>query len=300
MSEFALKTSSLTKVYGDKYAIQNLSLSINEGGVHAIVGSNGAGKSTLFKMLLGFITPDAGNAHVLGVPSARIPQSLRERIAYVNDEHTLPDWLSVKQVKQFQQSYFPKWDDKAFKDVIGNFAVDSRQKVSSLSRGERAGLSLAMALAQQPDLLILDEPTLGLDVVSKQEFIEAVLFCTQQQVTTIYCSHQMEEVERLADQLIILERGELRAQCSPDDFRDRISQWIVDAKHKGTIEAKVPEFLCGRIIDDHFHFYALDCSQAFKCRLALLGIAETNAVGVGLSQAVRAFLQKNHAGQGRV
>lgn len=298
MSEFALETSSLTKTYGSKCAIRDLSLKIAEGGVHAIVGSNGAGKSTLFKILLGFITPDSGDARVLGVPSSALPQSLREKIAYVNEEHTLPAWLSVKQVLNFQKSYFSCWDNKVFSDVIGNFSVDFNQKVSSLSRGERAGLSLAMALAQRPSLLILDEPTLGLDVVSKQEFIEAVLFCTQQQVTTIYCSHQMEEVERLADQLIILERGELRAQCSPDDFRERVSQWIVDAEHKNAIEERVPEFLCGRTIDDKFHFFALDRSQGFNNRLALLGIAEAKAVGVGLSQAVRAFLHKNHAGQG--
>lgn len=297
MSEFAVEALGLSKFYHSKPALNDLTLRIRRGGIHAIVGSNGAGKSTLFRVLLGFVTQDSGDAIVLGVPSGSLTHSLRGKIAYVNDEHTLPGWLTVSQVKQVQRSYYPDWSELVFKNVINNFDVNPGQRIDSLSRGERAGLSLAMALAQNPELLILDEPTLGLDVVSKQEFLDAVLFSTHELTTVVYCSHQMEEVERLADDLIILEQGQVKAQSAPDVFSHRITQWIVDARHRHLVSEKIPEYLGGRVIDDKFQFYVIDTTAGFKSKLALLGISQTSSQCVGLAQAVRAFLGKNHVGR---
>jgi ABC-2 type transport system ATP-binding protein len=294
MSDPVFHTQNLCKYFGNKAALNDLTLQVERGGVHAIIGSNGAGKSTLFRVLLGFMTPSSGTSSLLGEDSTQLPTALRGRVGYVNEEHTLPTWLKVKQLKAMQRSYYPDWNEDIYRNVIANYGLDHEQKIASLSRGERAGFNLAMALAQGPELLILDEPTLGLDVVAKQEFLDSVLFCTQIDTTVIYCSHQMEEIERLADELIILEQGQLKYQTTPDEFSTRIQLWIVDARFRQLVEQKIPQLLSGRVIEDEFHFFVLDPPDSFASHLALLGIRDAVASATGLGTAVRAFLAKNH------
>lgn len=296
MSDYILQTSHLSKAYGDKLALHDLSLRLTRGGVHALIGSNGAGKSTLFRLLLGFITPTDGYSTVLDVDSRELTPHIRGRVGYVNEEHTLPEWLTVKALKAMQQSYYPCWQEELYRTVIANFDVRADQKVSSLSRGERAGFNLAMALAQGPELLILDEPTLGLDVVATQEFLASVLYCTQTDTTVIYCSHQMDEVERLADELIILEKGTLRVQSSPEAFSARVSRWVVDAAFRDLVLQRVPEVLSSRIIEGQFFFHVLDKTDAFSSELALLGVRDCMGCEIGMSDAVRAYLARNHIG----
>jgi ABC-2 type transport system ATP-binding protein len=296
MSDFVLQTRNLTKGYGDKVALRDFSLQIARGGVHAIIGSNGAGKSTLFRLVLGFLFPNGGSSEVLGVDSAQLTPEIRGRVGYVNEEHTLPEWVKVKDLKAVQQSYYPGWREEVYRSVIANFDVGVNQRISSLSRGERAGFNLAMALAQSPELLILDEPTLGLDAVATQEFLNSILYCTQDDTTVIYCSHQMDEVERLADELIIMEKGSLRIQCAPEEFSSRIKRWVVDAGYRDLVLDKVPEVLSSRLVEDNFYFYVMDKSEAFASELALLGIRDCTGRDVGMSDAVRAYLSKNHLG----
>lgn len=297
MSDFVLQTDQLTKVYGKKSSLKDFSLSIRKGGVHAVIGSNGAGKSTLFRLLLGFIKPNYGTSKLLGFDSCALPPAIRGRVGYVNEEHTLPEWLKVSQLKEFQKSYYYRWREDVFQQVISNFDVGEDQVIKSLSRGERAGFNLAMSLAQNPDLLILDEPTLGLDVVATQEFLRSVIYCSEINTTTVYCSHQMEEIEKLADELIIMEHGILRVQSSPEDFSQRIRLWAIDAKHQDLLIEKVSGVLSSRVIDDQCFFYVIDKSEAFASELALLGIRDCSACDIGLADAVRAFLSKNHLGE---
>jgi ABC-2 type transport system ATP-binding protein len=195
-----------------------------------------------------------------------------------------------------QMSYYPAWREDVYRSVIANFDVGSDQRISSLSRGERAGFNLAMALAQNPELLILDEPTLGLDAVATQEFLNSILYCTQGNTTVIYCSHQMDEVERLADELIIIEKGMLRVQSAPEEFSSRITRWIAPAGFRELVLAKVPDVLSSRRVEDSFYFYVMDKTEAFASELALLGVRDCTGCDIGMSDAVRAFLSKNHLG----
>ena len=172
MSKFIIETNDLWMQFGTKVALKNLNLSIESGGVHSIVGSNGAGKSTLFKLLLGVLAPSHGESYILGNNSQKLKYQDRGFIGYVNEEHTLPDWMQVNNLIDMEKSFYPQWNNSIYKEVIGNFNVDKVQKISQLSRGERAGVNLATALAKRPKVLILDEPTLGLDVVAKQAFLE--------------------------------------------------------------------------------------------------------------------------------
>ena len=290
-----IETNGLTKKFGKKTALRDFDLTVEQGGIHAIVGSNGAGKSTLFRLLLGVTTPTYGSAKLLGVDSQSLTPEVRGKVGYVNEEHTLPGWMTAEAVKKFQQSFYPQWNENIYQSVVGYFDVDPKQKVSGLSRGERAGLNLAMGLAQSPNLLILDEPTLGLDVVARQSFLEAVMFTeTEGNTTIIYCSHQMEEIERVADKLIIMEKGVLQNNSSPEAFVARISYWIADFGGKIPARDKIPGFLSARNIDGIHHVMVADQDKSYGSVLTGLGATAVTPNSVNLERAVNAFLTKNH------
>ncbi len=162
-SDYVIETHALSKRYGRKLALDHLDLQVPRGRIHAIVGANGAGKSTLFRILLGFLAPTSGSSRILGRDSQQLTPQDRARIGFVNEEHTLPGWIRVDQVSAMQHHQYPHWNQRAYDEVIGHYHVLPEQKIGQLSRGERAGFNLALALAQSPELLVLDEPTLGLD-----------------------------------------------------------------------------------------------------------------------------------------
>ena len=295
MTSVCIETTSLHKAFGDKKALDSLNLSVDAGGIHAIVGSNGAGKSTLFRLLLGLDTPTSGSSTVLGVNSQNLSEKERGRIGYVNEEHTLPGWMTAEGVTQLQRSFYPQWDQTVYNRAIAYFDINPKQKVSGLSRGERAGLSLSIALAQQPELLILDEPTLGLDVVAKQSFLESLMFIgTENNATIIYCSHQMEEIERVADQLILMEQGRLINNSAPDDFVSRVSAWMVDFDGKPLQTQHIPGYLSSKRIDDFYQVMVTDQSPDIAGVLEQQGAASVQALPVNLEVAVNAFLSRNH------
>ena len=296
MSDFVIETRALSKRYRDKYALRQLDLQVPRGHIHAIVGANGAGKSTLFRVLLGFLAPSAGSARILGRDSAGLSPQDRARIGFVNEEHTLPGWMRVADIARMQRREYPRWNPRAYDEVIGHYHVLPEQKVGQLSRGERAGFNLALALARSPELLILDEPTLGLDVVAKRAFLESLMYSNAtEQCTVIYCSHQMEEIERVADNLIILEQGELRTMSAPDDFVARVTYWVADIPFKGPDPRTVPGLLQVQRIDGLHHYLVLDQGEGFADFLRAAGARSINAMPVGLDRAVNGFLAKNHA-----
>ena len=294
--DYVIETIALSKRYGRKLALDNLDLRIPRGRIHAIVGANGAGKSTLFRILMGFMPPTAGQARILGRDSQKLTPQDRGRIGFVNEEHTLPNWMRVSQVMTMQKHQYGRWNQHAFDSVIGHYHVLPEQKVGQLSRGERAGFNLALALAQGPELLVLDEPTLGLDVVAKRAFLESLLYSNAaDDCTVIYCSHQMEEIERVADNLIILERGQLKNMSAPEDFTARVSHWVADVPFKGPELHTVPGLLEVQRLDGLHHYLVLDQDDGFERFLREAGARNVQSMPVSLDRAVNAFLAKNHA-----
>ncbi|MEM7481685.1 MAG: ATP-binding cassette domain-containing protein [Acidobacteriota bacterium] len=293
---WALETDSLTKRFGRKMALDSLTLRIARGGVHALVGSNGAGKSTLFRLLLGLLRPTAGACSVLGTDCANLAPEVRGRIGLVHEEHTLPGWMSIERLRLMHRDLYRCWNEKIYREVLGHFNVLPEQQVRQLSRGERAGvnLALALALAQSPQLLMLDEPTLGLDVVAKQAFLEALLFAGEDPGRTIvYCSHQMDEIERVAEDLVILEGGRLVHHSPPDDFLQRIAAWTAIFP-PGPLPV-VPGLLQTRRIEERTELVVIDPDRDFPALLASLGGDDIVRSSVGFDRAVNAFLTRGHS-----
>ncbi|WP_296948566.1 ABC transporter ATP-binding protein [uncultured Massilia sp.] len=299
MSDYVIETEDLCLYYKRKPALDRLNLRLPRGGIHAFVGANGAGKSSLFRVLLGFEPASSGSARVLGHDCARLTPALRSRIGFVNEEHTLPAWMRVRELEGMQRRLYPRWNGARYDEVLCHFNVLPGQRVGQLSRGERAGLNLALALAQGPELLILDEPTLGLDVVAKRAFLEAMLQATvDDDATIVYCSHQMDEIERVADNLVILEHGRLRTMNGPDDFCGRIRLWVAEFPFKMPAEVRgLPGVLQLQHIEGLTHIVVFDQDDGIEARLKLLGARTVQSMPLGLDRAVNAFLSRGHAGE---
>jgi ABC-2 type transport system ATP-binding protein len=293
--EDVIVTEGLFLAFGTKHALSNLTLHVPRGRIHAIVGANGAGKSSLFRVLLGLQAPTGGTAKILGEDVTRLSPHTRARIGYVNDEHAIPPWLRVADAVDIQRSHYSRWDEARYREIAGHFHFGETQRIGELSRGERAGVNLAITLAQRPELLLLDEPTLGLDIVAKRAFLEQLLAAADDDCTILYCSHQIEEIERLADNLIVLERGTLVHQSMPDAFCRRVALWIAEFAFVPPELSMLPKVLQMRRIDGLHHLLVLDPDEDFADRLVSLGARRLHNAPVSLDHAVNAFLSRNHA-----
>jgi len=220
-----IQSRGLTRYFGRKRAVYELDLEVPQGSVFALLGRNGSGKTTTIRLLLGLLQPARGEAKVLGYDSQALPPAARARIGYLTEEHQLYGWMSVRQAAEFQAPFYPRWNDKIFRAVVGHFGLNPQARVKDLSRGERAGLCLALTLAPDPELLILDDPALGLDPVARRSLVESMIYLTRRADRTIFFStHQLADVERVADYIAVLDQSVLRACCPVDSLRARIQQ----------------------------------------------------------------------------
>ena len=223
--EPAIQTCGLTRYYGAKAVVQDLNLAVPRGGVFAFLGRNGSGKTTTIRMLLGLLAPTRGSGRVLGCDIAALTPAVRARVGYLTEEHQLYGWMTVRETGEFQAAFYPRWQPRIFKGVVGHFGLRPEARVKELSRGQRAGLCLALTLAPDPELLILDDPALGLDPVARRSLVESMIYLTRRADRTIFfSSHNLEDVERVADQIAVLDYSVLRACCPLESFRSSVQE----------------------------------------------------------------------------
>ncbi|MFA5784747.1 MAG: ABC transporter ATP-binding protein [Phycisphaerae bacterium] len=224
MADVILQTKGLTKYYGSTLAVDHFDLSVGAGCVCGFVGRNGAGKTTVIKMLMGLLKPTAGSAGIFGCDCQNLTPAIRERIGYVTEGHRLIKWMKIAEIEKFQGAFFPgRWDDKFFSEMIEYFDLSKKQKIKRLSNGQRAQVSLALTLASHPELLIMDDPTLGLDAAIRRQFLQGMIqLIMEQGRTVLFSSHILADVERVADRLIVIDKGVIRADCTTEQFRDLV------------------------------------------------------------------------------
>jgi ABC-2 type transport system ATP-binding protein len=304
-ADLAIETRDLVRRFGGfggHLALDHVSLEVPRGGVHAVVGRNGAGKSTLYRVLLGFLARSGGTSRVLGHESADLPPEVRGRIGYVCESHPLPGWMRVAELAAMQRGVHPRWSDATFGAIASLFQLSSDRFARQLSRGERAGLAIALAVAPQPELLVLDEPTFGLDVVASRAVLESLLFAAEGEPGTIvYSSHRMAEVERVADRVVVLDRGSVVAAAPPDELHARVSGWTVDGWPSDRAFESIPGLLDARRIEDQLHVAVLDTGPGFAGRLEELGASgvaqvRVTQVPLGFERAMDAFLRGVESG----
>src|SRR5271156_1109201 len=221
-----IETERLGKSYGRVEAVRGLSLSVKPHQITAFLGLNGAGKSTTIRMLLGMIRPSSGNGMVLGHRINDVKESvcLRRKVAYVSENKQLYDYMTVEQIIRFTRPFYPDWSPNRERTLLGTYELPPERRIKSLSKGMRTKLALLLALARKPELLILDEPSEGLDPIGIELMLESLVAQNSEGTTVFFSSHQIPEVERIADHVCLLQKEGLVLDASMDNMRQSYRQ----------------------------------------------------------------------------
>lgn len=204
-----IRLDRITKRFGSQTALDDVSLEVPPGVVFAMLGENGAGKTTAIRILLGLAEPDAGQAEVLGLNCRKKGLEIRRRVGYVPEQPTLYEWMTVAEIGWFTAGFYGDGFLSRYRRMAAEFGLPERRKMKALSKGMRAKVSLSLAMAHQPEVLILDEPTSGLDTLVRREFLQSMVDVAATGRTVLLSSHQIGEVERVADIVAIVREGKL-------------------------------------------------------------------------------------------
>jgi ABC-2 type transport system ATP-binding protein len=222
MPELIIETKKLKKIYGDKAAVDGIDLAVERGSIHGFLGRNGSGKTTTIKMLLGLTHPTSGEAKVFGLRPEDRKEGvrIRQRVGFVSEDKGLYDYVRVGQMISFTRSFFPNWDREMEERLVELFELPLRQKVKKLSKGMRTKLALLLALPRRADLLVLDEPTEGLDPAITEDALQLLVGLAAGGTTVFFSSHRLNEVEQIADHVSIIERGRIVVEGALDELKD--------------------------------------------------------------------------------
>jgi ABC-2 type transport system ATP-binding protein len=220
MDQPVVDVTDLSRSFGAKRALDEVSFSATAGQVHGLVGANGAGKTTLIRHLLGLLRAATGSVRVFGLDPVRDPVGVLSRVGYLSEERELPEWMRIDELMAYTQAFHPTWDPTYARELIKTFGLDPAKKVRELSKGMRAQAGLVAAVAHRPELLILDEPSSGLDAKVRRDILDAIVRTVADDGrTVIFSSHLLDEVERMSDHVTLVDHGRVTLSGALDDVR---------------------------------------------------------------------------------
>jgi ABC-2 type transport system ATP-binding protein len=212
--------TNLTRRFGSKTALDDVSLYVPRGGVFGLVGENGAGKTTLIKHVLGLLKAESGSVRVFGLDPVAKPVEVLGRIGYLSEQPDLPGWMRVDEFLRYTRAFYPHWDAAYAEKLRAQFGLDPAQRLKTLSKGQMAKAGLLAAQAHRPELLLLDEPSSGLDPMVRRDILEAVIRTVADEGRTVFfSSHLLEEIERVSDQIAMVHRGRIVLCGSLDEIK---------------------------------------------------------------------------------
>ena len=206
----AVAVAGVTRRFGAQTALDAVTLSLPRGGVYGLVGENGAGKTTLIKHLLGLLRAESGAVRVFGLDPVADPVGVLSRIGYLSEDHDLPVWMSVEELMRYSRALYPAWDHGYAEELRRSFGLALPARIKHLSKGQKARAGLLAAVAHRPELLLLDEPSSGLDPVVRRDILEAIMrTIADEGRTVLFSSHLLDEVERVADHVTMIHHGRI-------------------------------------------------------------------------------------------
>ena len=274
----AIRFDDVWRQFGDTPVLRGLTTSVRPGEIYALLGRNGAGKTTALRILLGFLEPHAGTAAILGRDSRELRPEDRARIGYVGEDHRLYGAMRVGAVLDFEAGTRPHFRREFAERAIERCNLPKKQYVAKLSRGQRAQLALLVAVGVEPEVLIFDDPALGLDAVMRRELLDALIdLLADTGCAVLFSSHHLQDVERIADRVGILNDGHLIVDATLDDLKSRVVRRAWSGT--GDVPPDVPGRLSARPRRDGFDLTLLDCGsdveEALRAGGATLSEAST-------------------------
>ena len=218
-STIPIEVQNLTRRFGTKPALDDVSLTVPRGCVFGLVGENGAGKTTLIKHILGLLRAEQGSVCVFGLDPVANPPGVLSRIGYLSEARDLPGWMRVDELLRYTQAFYPHWDESYAESLRKQFALEPSAKIKHLSRGELAKAALLITLAYRPELLVLDEPSSGLDPVVRRDILEAIVRTVADEGRTVFfSSHLLDEIERVSDRVAMIVNGRVVLNGALDEI----------------------------------------------------------------------------------
>ena len=294
MSQHAIELKRLCRYFGKNPVVDDLNLNVQTGKVTALLGLNGAGKTTTIRILMGLLSPTRGSATTLGADATTMSIDTRRRIGYLVEGHYLYPSMRVKECQSFQRAGYDSWNSNLLDDIVRHFSIDPAARVSTLSRGQRAGVSLAMVLAPDPELLVLDDPALGLDPVSRRALNETLIeFAGGGKRTVLLSTHLLDDVERISDRVAVMVGGRLKVDTSMDDFVSRVSLFSVESNGGNDQSAAetIPGLIEVRQVGDRLQMAVADANGVAHQTIEKL-FGRSEKIETTLDDAVLAFLTR--------
>jgi ABC-2 type transport system ATP-binding protein len=221
-AEAVVSVSQLSRRFGEKVVLDNVSLYVPKGTVFGLIGENGAGKTTLIKHILGLLAAESGTVRVFGSDPTSDAVRVLGRIGYLSEQPDVPGWMQVQELIRYMKAFYPKWDSAYAAALLKEFGLNPAQRISTLSKGQTAKACLLVAQAHRPELLLLDEPSSGLDPMVRRDILEAVIRTVAVEGRTVFfSSHFLDEIERVSDHIAMLHQGKLIFCGSLDDIKGR-------------------------------------------------------------------------------
>jgi len=241
MTAPALLLEGVTRRFGRRIAVDRLDLAVPEGIVVGLLGRNGAGKTTLLRLVTGVLWPDGGRIRTLGLDPVTHGLEVRARASLLAEESALYPWMTVGQIVSFAGALSSTWDAALARDLLRRLDLDEKAKIKTLSRGTRAKVSLLLAVAPRPALLLLDDPTSGLDPLVRREVLETLLeTVVGEGGSVLYASHLIGDVERIADRIAVLDRGRLALEGGLEEMKARTARLTAVFAEKAAVPAELP------------------------------------------------------------
>lgn len=294
MQNLIIQTHRLTRYFGSRCVVRDLSLGVPHGQITALLGLNGAGKTTTIRIIMGLLRPTRGRSEVFGEETSAMTPETRLRIGYMVEGHFLYPSMTVRECAQFQRAGYSQWDEKLFDQIVTHFGISQSTRAGDLSRGQRAGVSLALVLAPNPELLVLDDPALGLDPVSRRALNETLLeFAGSGQRTVLLSTHLLDDVERVADRVMLMVGGRLKVDAPLEDFQSRVTGFMLElAEANAERVHSVPRLVEARRFGNRMKVIVADADDETRAALARLGGQSVEPESLTFGDAVLAYLAR--------
>jgi ABC-2 type transport system ATP-binding protein len=278
MTELAIRIEGLHFSYGRKQVLKGVNLEVPEGSIFGFLGRNGTGKTTTIKTLLGLQKPLAGKCIVGGLDSFTQTLDVRKRIGFMAEDQQMYGWMKISRIIKWVAGFYEKWDYGFADELAGVLGLPKNTKVKALSKGQNSSLALLLALGHRPDIVILDDPTLGLDPIARKDFLRHVIDLLQSNgVTVFFSSHLLYEIEPVADYVAILDDGVIIKASKTEQLRESVRKFVLTPKPEADING-LPGILDMLKAGDNISLTVEDCDEETRVRLKSMsanGVAET-------------------------